>query len=69
MAQSPNFKLPSLHTLVRSGLGVPIGLLAILAMVVVPMPPLVLDALFTFNIALNDQPDIRFDYDQTTYVR
>ncbi|MGH8623234.1 MAG: hypothetical protein ACRET3_13945, partial [Burkholderiales bacterium] len=24
---------------------------------------------FTFNIALNDQPDIRFDYDQTTYVR
>ncbi len=53
MAQSPNFKLPSLHTLVRSGLGVPIGLLAILAMVVVPMPPLVLDALFTFNIALS----------------
>ena len=24
---------------------------------------------FTFNIALNDQPDIRFDYDQTTFVR
>ena len=24
---------------------------------------------FTFNIALNDQPDIRFDYDQTTYVK
>jgi len=24
---------------------------------------------FTFNIALNDQPDIRFDYDQRTYVR
>jgi Tat protein translocase TatC len=24
---------------------------------------------FTFNIALNDQPDIRFDYDQRTYVK
>jgi len=53
MAQSPGLSLPSLQTLVRSGLGVPIGLLAILAMVVVPMPPLVLDALFTFNIALS----------------
>ena len=47
------FRMPSLQTLVRSGLGVPVGLLAILAMVVVPLPPLALDALFTFNIALS----------------
>ena len=24
---------------------------------------------FTFNITLTDQPDIKFDYDQNTYVR
>ncbi|MGD9598619.1 MAG: flagellar biosynthesis protein FlhA [Steroidobacteraceae bacterium] len=53
MAEPNAFKLPSLHTLARSGLGVPIGLLAVLAMVVVPLPPLALDALFTFNIALS----------------
>ena len=47
------FRMPSLQTLVRSGLGVPVGLLAILALVVVPLPPLALDALFTFNIALS----------------
>jgi flagellar biosynthesis protein FlhA len=39
--------------LVRNGLGAPLFLVAILAMVVVPLPPLALDALFTFNIALS----------------
>ncbi len=39
--------------LLRSGLGVPIGVLAVLAMVVLPLPPLALDVLFTFNIALS----------------
>jgi len=34
------------------GLGVPIAILALLAMVVVPLPPFLLDIFFTFNIAL-----------------
>ena len=39
--------------LIRSGLGAPVLLLMILAMVVIPLPPLLLDLLFTFNIALS----------------
>ena len=35
------------------GLGVPILLLIMLAMMMVPLPPLALDVLFTFNIALS----------------
>ena len=35
------------------GIGMPLLLLALLAMVLVPMPPLALDMLFTFNIALS----------------
>jgi len=35
------------------GLGVPVLLLAILAMMMIPLPPLALDVLFTFNIALS----------------
>ncbi|PIP80914.1 MAG: flagellar biosynthesis protein FlhA [Gammaproteobacteria bacterium CG22_combo_CG10-13_8_21_14_all_40_8] len=35
-----------------SGLGTPIVLLAVLAMMVLPMPPLFLDLMFTFNITL-----------------
>lgn len=41
------------RSLVRSGIGVPIGVLAALAMIIVPLPPLALDVLFTFNIALS----------------
>ena len=37
----------------RSGIGVPVGVLAVLAMIIVPLPPLALDVLFTFNIALS----------------
>src|SRR6187455_1884891 len=37
----------------RLGLGVPIGLVSILAMMILPLPPVVLDVLFTFNIALS----------------
>ncbi|MCE7611219.1 FHIPEP family type III secretion protein, partial [Vibrio fluvialis] len=33
-------------------LGIPIVLLMVLAMVILPLPPLLLDALFTFNIVL-----------------
>ncbi len=39
--------------MLRSGIGVPIGVLAVLAMIVLPLPPLALDVLFTFNIALS----------------
>jgi flagellar biosynthesis protein FlhA len=41
-----------LATLTR-GVGIPLGLLALLAMIVLPLPPLLLDVLFTFNIALS----------------
>lgn len=47
--------LNRLHQLRRSGkgyIGIPIVLLMILAMVILPLPPLLLDALFTFNIVL-----------------
>jgi flagellar biosynthesis protein FlhA len=43
----------TLRDIMKSGIGVPIGVLAILAMVILPMPPLALDILFTFNIALS----------------
>lgn len=36
-----------------SGAGAPIVVLAIMGMVILPMPPLLLDALFSFNIALS----------------
>src|SRR5689334_4213950 len=39
--------------LLKTGLGVPLGVLGVLAMVVLPLPPVALDALFTFNIALS----------------
>ncbi len=42
-----------LWALLRQGLGAPLFLFALLAMVVVPLHPLALDALFTFNIALS----------------
>ncbi|TCT21251.1 flagellar biosynthesis protein FlhA [Thiobaca trueperi] len=37
----------------RFGLGAPVLLIALLAMLVLPLPPLALDLLFTFNIALS----------------
>ena len=52
MAASPE-AMPSVRDVIRAGLGVPLGLLAVLAMVVLPLPPLALDVLFTFNIALS----------------
>jgi flagellar biosynthesis protein FlhA len=47
---APDFDL---RRLLRNGLGAPLMLLAVLAMVVVPLPPIALDAFFTFNIALS----------------
>src|SRR5579864_1671664 len=43
----------SLRDLLRVGIGVPAGMLAVLAMIVLPLPPMALDVLFTFNIALS----------------
>ncbi|MGH8258845.1 MAG: flagellar biosynthesis protein FlhA, partial [Steroidobacteraceae bacterium] len=43
----------SMRGLLRAGVGVPAGVLAVLAMVVLPLPPFALDMLFTFNIALS----------------
>ena len=37
----------------RLGIGVPLGLVAILAMMILPLPAFMLDVLFTFNIALS----------------
>ena len=42
-----------LKTIVTNGAGVPVVLLAMLAMVVLPLPPMLLDTLFTFNICLS----------------
>lgn len=37
----------------RSGrIGIPLVILSVLAMIILPLPPLLLDALFTFNIGL-----------------
>jgi flagellar biosynthesis protein FlhA len=53
MAPAANPSNPSLRELLRAGIGVPVGMLAVLAMLVLPLPPLALDVLFTFNIALS----------------
>jgi flagellar biosynthesis protein FlhA len=37
----------------RGNLGVPLLLLVMLAMMMLPMPPFLLDVFFTFNIALS----------------
>ncbi|WP_395789730.1 flagellar biosynthesis protein FlhA [Aquimonas sp.] len=37
----------------RHGLGAPLIVMAMLAMIVVPLPPIMLDALFSFNIAVS----------------
>jgi flagellar biosynthesis protein FlhA len=43
----------TIRTFMKSGIGVPLGLMAVLAMVILPLPPFALDILFTFNIALS----------------
>lgn len=42
----------SFQTLARAGLGAPILLVMMLAMMVLPLPPILLDILFSFNISL-----------------
>jgi flagellar biosynthesis protein FlhA len=53
MAEAPTSRGLDFRTVLKTGLGVPLGVLGVLAMVVLPLPPLALDALFTFNIALS----------------
>ncbi|HJS89706.1 MAG TPA: flagellar biosynthesis protein FlhA [Steroidobacteraceae bacterium] len=48
---SPN--MPAWRDMLRAGIGVPAGVLGVLAMVILPLPPMALDVLFTFNIALS----------------
>ncbi|WP_018953893.1 flagellar biosynthesis protein FlhA [Thioalkalivibrio sulfidiphilus] len=45
--------LDSLKNVGRAGMVTPLLLMAMLAMMVIPLPPLALDVLFTFNIALS----------------
>ena len=52
-ASGGGFSLSSMGHAVKSGLATPIVVLAMLAMVIVPLSPLVLDALFTINIAMS----------------
>jgi flagellar biosynthesis protein FlhA len=43
----------SFGPMTRIGVGLPLGLISILAMMILPLPPVMLDVLFTFNIALS----------------
>lgn len=45
-------RLKQLQTSAKGFIGIPLVLLMVLAMVILPLPPLLLDALFTFNIVL-----------------
>ena len=45
--------MPAWRDMLRAGIGVPAGVLGVLAMVILPLPPMALDVLFTFNIALS----------------
>ena len=45
-------RLKQIQSSTKGYIGIPIVLLMILAMVILPLPPLLLDALFTFNIVL-----------------
>ena len=51
--QTATDKLRAWARLLRIGIGVPVGLISILAMMILPLPPVMLDMLFTFNIALS----------------
>src|SRR4029079_18197230 len=42
-----------MSAMMKAGIGVPIGLISILAMMILPLPAFMLDVLFTFNIALS----------------
>ena len=50
---TPNSAALNFREISRNGLGAPILLVMMLAMVIIPMPPFALDMLFTFNITLS----------------
>ena len=53
MAQAANATVMTVvRGIGRSGLGPPIAVMMLLAMVVLPLPPFLLDVFFTFNISL-----------------
>lgn len=51
-AVTPGIAAPSLGATLLSGIGTPLVMMLLLVMIVLPLPPLALDVLFTFNIAL-----------------
>ncbi len=53
MKVDKSLMLGNMRGLARGNLGVPLAVLAMLAMMTLPMPPFLLDVLFTFNIALS----------------
>jgi len=53
LAINPDTPGMNLLLLLKRGAGAPLMLLSVLAMIVLPLPPLALDVLFTFNIALS----------------
>jgi flagellar biosynthesis protein FlhA len=48
-----NNAIVAIRHMIASGAGLPLILLAMLSMVVLPLPPIILDGLFTFNICLS----------------
>src|SRR6185369_16202015 len=50
---TPTDNAGGMSALMKAGIGVPIGLISILAMMILPLPAFMLDVLFTFNIALS----------------
>ena len=53
MKVDKSMMMGNMRGLARGNLGVPLAVLAMLAMMTLPMPPFLLDVLFTFNIALS----------------
>jgi flagellar biosynthesis protein FlhA len=53
MAMSQASAVMDVRQVIKTGLGAPLLLLIMLAMMVVPLPPFLLDVLFTFNISLS----------------
>jgi flagellar biosynthesis protein FlhA len=50
---TPSFSFLSLGQMARRGIGAPIAMLLMLGMLMLPLPPFMLDLLFSFNIALS----------------
>ena len=48
-----NGPAPAPNVMKAIGIGTPILIITLLAMMILPLPPLALDVLFTFNIALS----------------